>query len=318
MPREPKVALVATARDEGPYILEWVAHHRLCGFDPIIMYQNDSRDGTVQILTELDRLGIIQYFDNPADHNRQATAYKRAGQLLALREADYFMSLDLDELFCVFQPPYTVQSLIARMPSFDTLIVNWRVFGSANLVNFEPELMATRFTLTHPEDEIKTKLKGYKTINATASWQRPGAHSPREPLKPEEDMIVINASGLTYPAFERKSYRATDPMAYANAQVNHYATRDLWSFIRKSLRGGGNNPDRQLPSGYWRRNNRNDVEDTRMSDRFNAIQAEIAKLDAQSGGVLAKMHKATGLMTERELARLQDNPKAQALFNEIS
>jgi len=30
------------------------------------------------------------------------------------------------------------------------------------------------------------------------------------------------------------------------------------------------------------------------------------------------MHKATSLMTERELQRLQDNPKAQALFNEIS
>lgn len=41
-----KVALVATAKDEGPFVLEWVAYHRLAGFDPIIIYQNDSTDGT--------------------------------------------------------------------------------------------------------------------------------------------------------------------------------------------------------------------------------------------------------------------------------
>ena len=313
----PRVALVATAKDEGPYILEWVAHHRLCGFDPIIIYQNDSVDGTDRILAELDRLGIIRYFDNPAEKNRQAIAYKRAGHLPEFRAADYFMSLDLDELFCGFEPPHSVQALIAMQDDFDTMIVNWRNFGSAGLTEFEPALVAERFTRTHPKDEATTKLRGYKTINRTGSWQRAGAHSPREPLKPEDQMVVINASGLRYPEFRRESYRATDPKAYANAQVNHYATRELWSFVRKSLKGGGNNPDRRLPHGYWRRNDRNEVEDRMLADRADALHAEVARLDALSDGKLGKMTNTSVKLTLKGMGRLKTNPEAQALIDAI-
>ena len=53
---EPTSLLVATVKNEGPNILEWVAHHRLCGFDRIQIYQNDSTDTTVQTLRTLDRL----------------------------------------------------------------------------------------------------------------------------------------------------------------------------------------------------------------------------------------------------------------------
>ena len=56
--------LVATVRNEGPNILEWVAHHRLCGFDRIQIFQNDSTDNTVRTLRILDRLGVIEFFQN--------------------------------------------------------------------------------------------------------------------------------------------------------------------------------------------------------------------------------------------------------------
>ena len=56
--------LVTTIKDEGPNILEWVAHHRLCGFDTIMVFQNNSSDFTVQTLKVLDRLGAIRYLPN--------------------------------------------------------------------------------------------------------------------------------------------------------------------------------------------------------------------------------------------------------------
>lgn len=61
----PRAFLVGTAKNEGPYILEWVAHHLEVGFTDIALYQNDSDDLTHEIMRTLAGLGVIQYFPNP-------------------------------------------------------------------------------------------------------------------------------------------------------------------------------------------------------------------------------------------------------------
>ena len=83
---EPTSLLVAAVKNEGPYILEWVAHHRLCGFSRIQIYQNDSNDMTVQILRTLERIGAIEFHNNR--HNKgahQMRAYRRASRSEATR-----------------------------------------------------------------------------------------------------------------------------------------------------------------------------------------------------------------------------------------
>ena len=42
--------LVTAVTNEGHTILEWVAHHRLCGFDRIQIYHHESTDTTVRTL----------------------------------------------------------------------------------------------------------------------------------------------------------------------------------------------------------------------------------------------------------------------------
>ncbi|MBL4751427.1 MAG: glycosyltransferase family 2 protein [Amylibacter sp.] len=37
-------------KNEGPYLLEWVAHHKALGFDHIVVCTNDCEDFTVEIL----------------------------------------------------------------------------------------------------------------------------------------------------------------------------------------------------------------------------------------------------------------------------
>ncbi|MBT9572601.1 MAG: glycosyltransferase family 2 protein, partial [Pseudomonas umsongensis] len=43
----------AICKNEKPYILEWVAHQKLSGFDQIFVYDNDSDDGTAEALIRL-------------------------------------------------------------------------------------------------------------------------------------------------------------------------------------------------------------------------------------------------------------------------
>ena len=58
--RHVKATLIATAKDEGHNILEWLAHHRLAGFTEFILFQNDSTDGTAEMLELLAELGVTE------------------------------------------------------------------------------------------------------------------------------------------------------------------------------------------------------------------------------------------------------------------
>ena len=49
--------IITTMKNEAPYILEWVAHHLVIGFDHIVVLTNDCTDTTNAILTRLDALG---------------------------------------------------------------------------------------------------------------------------------------------------------------------------------------------------------------------------------------------------------------------
>jgi hypothetical protein len=57
--------LALTVKNEAPNIWEWVAYHRAIGFTDIVIYQNDSVDGTQALLRTMAEAGFIQYFPNP-------------------------------------------------------------------------------------------------------------------------------------------------------------------------------------------------------------------------------------------------------------
>ena len=40
-----KIAICAIFKDEAPYLLEWLAFHRMIGVDLFVLYDNGSNDG---------------------------------------------------------------------------------------------------------------------------------------------------------------------------------------------------------------------------------------------------------------------------------
>ncbi len=57
--------IVTTMKNEGPFILEWIAYHRAIGVDDFLVYTNDCTDGTDDMLKLLDQHGIVQHRENP-------------------------------------------------------------------------------------------------------------------------------------------------------------------------------------------------------------------------------------------------------------
>ena len=42
----PQITVVTCLRDEGPFVVDWIAHLRAIGVTRILAYTNDCRDGT--------------------------------------------------------------------------------------------------------------------------------------------------------------------------------------------------------------------------------------------------------------------------------
>ena len=62
-----KVELVSIARDEGPFIREWLAHYLMLGFDRITVYDNASTDGMSEVLQKASAaFSRFSQLDGPA------------------------------------------------------------------------------------------------------------------------------------------------------------------------------------------------------------------------------------------------------------
>ena len=137
-------------KDEGPFILEWIAHHRAIGFDQIIVYTNNCTDGTVRLLKGLEASGWCTHRGNRVreGENAQPRAYTRLSNTDLLDDSDWVMVLDADEFLNIHLGSGMLADLINEMdPDANILALNWRVFGDSNHDAYKQDLTTRRFNL---------------------------------------------------------------------------------------------------------------------------------------------------------------------------
>ncbi len=55
-------------RNEGSFLLDWLAHHRACGFGDFLVFSNDCTDGTDAMLDRLAAMGWLTHVRNDGPH----------------------------------------------------------------------------------------------------------------------------------------------------------------------------------------------------------------------------------------------------------
>ena len=92
--------VLASARNEGPYVLDWVSYHLSIGFEHIFIYTNDNQDGSGALLEALAAGGAITLVrnDGGAVLSPQEKAYAHALSILPqILDYRWTAVLDLDE-----------------------------------------------------------------------------------------------------------------------------------------------------------------------------------------------------------------------------
>lgn len=283
--RSPGVTLCAIARNEGPYLLEWIAWHRVAGMERIVIYSNESDDGSDDLLARLGALGIIDYRPWPGVEGRssQIAAYQDA---VVRCETKWIAFLDLDE-FLNLKGNETVDAFLATLPADTGAVgINWRVFGSSGKREREPGLVMERFTraaaLDHPTSrQIKTIAVAADIYKVTAHRVRLMRHGRR----------YVDAAGKPL-----DPGRGFAPGNHALIQVNHYVLKSRAEFESKRARGSAlravGDPTKftHRDGTYFDDHDRNEEPDESILARVGRLHMEIARL----GEVLSRGETSRG------------------------
>jgi hypothetical protein len=291
--------VVSTMKNEGPYILDWVAHYKTLGFDHILVCTNDCTDPTVDILLRLQEMGLV------TQHNtivRKAGIHRSALRQASRRydivmDAKWVFVCDVDEYLNIHMGDGSVQALVEESGAdSDVISVPWRVFGPDGIETFSDKPVSQQFIKSLYTNQHK--------------FQRMGLHAPVSLDDHIADTRRVLPGGAEYII---NGQRTDNPPLFTHAQVNHYALRSMDSFLVKRARGRANHSHHVLGMEYWDRFNLNDETDTSI-DRYKTKSAKLAK-ELKSDPVLKDLHARAVDWHRRKAASLKMDPDMDDLIN---
>ncbi len=323
-----RTAIVTTMKNEGPFILEWIAYHRAIGVEDFLIYTNDCTDGTDTMLQMLERKGLCQWRENPfreMDLKPQHAALQAAEAEPIMRDCAWGICMDVDEFIDIKIGDGTLTALYAAMeammPGANMIALTWRLFGNNEVHDYADEFLLDQFTSCAPEVVRKPhQAWGFKTLFRNIEiYKKLGVHRPKG-LKPDlwDQVRWLNGSGKPMPKeMFRNGWRSTfETYGYDWVQLNHYAVRSAESFLVKRDRGRVNHVDRDQGLNYWFRMNHNFAEDRSIQRMIPALRAEFDRLMADPE--IAAAHAHSVACHREKIAELRGTENYQRFYDELT
>ncbi|BDW86042.1 glycosyltransferase family 2 protein [Roseicyclus marinus] len=295
--------ILSMMKDEGPRLLEWLAYHRLIGFDAVWVYTNDCRDGTDAMLDRLASMGLCRHRPNPVPPGKkpQPHALTLAEKNHALLDTDWLLPIDADEFLHVRTGDGTLTALLAACPTgTQGIAVNWRMMGSNKIVAWSPDPVLPQFTRGAPTDfrrgwGVKTLFQPYPHLKL--GIHRPGvkgAAQHPDRLDTLLDRHWVNGSGLRLPpGFMADGWRGSAAThGYDLAEIAHFAVQSREAYLLRGDRGNVNLKQGKYDATYFAVFDRNEV--------------ALPDLSAWSGRIAALVED---WLTDTTLRRLHDQSR---------
>ena len=321
-----QVTAVSMMKDEGPYVIEWIAHHLAIGFTDLVVYTNDCSDGTDSMLIRLEELGLCHHRRNdiPEGIRPQPSALNYAQAEPVVQQSDWVMVFDADEFVSIRYGDGTLDDMLTatKAQGANGVVITWRIFGSGGVVDWSRAPVTEQYLWAAPT--TWNKGWGVKTLFAfdAAKWKL-GIHRPKIKAKWVEtefpDQIKwLNGSGREMEDyFKFRGWRSiTRTVGYDWVQLNHYAVKSVDSYAIRKMRGNVNNKKDKYNSDYWSLQDRNEVRDDTMlryTERRNQIIAQLLQ-DPE----LKRLHFAALERAENRLDELRQTEAYHALVADLA
>ncbi|MCJ7872391.1 glycosyltransferase family 2 protein [Phaeobacter sp. J2-8] len=323
-----RITAVTCVKNEGPFLLEWIAYNRVIGVTDHLFYSNDCTDATDRLLDLLADHGIVRHLPNPAEgRNYQMEALKDARRQDIVRAADWLWVADVDKFLNIHVGDHSIPALIAACGDPQAISVTFQFMANDGVDAFVDAPVIGQFTRGHNPDLwcAETAIEVKTLIRRDFPLQYYGAHRPFfKTDRPRASYPVWkDGAGRAVPeafliaANKRRIRKFPAAGARGFASLNHYALRSLDSYLVKNDRGDVNRENRDFDDTYWRERNDDAWEDRSILRMLPKVQAEIAALKALPGvtamhDTAVQLHQARRdrLLTEPEYREMQAQLRA--------
>ncbi|EBA03227.1 hypothetical protein RB2150_01189 [Rhodobacteraceae bacterium HTCC2150] len=315
-----KRVIVTTMKNEGPFMLEWVAYNRAIGFTNFIIYTNDCDDGTEKIAKRLEEMGLAKHEENKfrKGASPQRMALRRAPEVDAYKEADWLICADCDEFLNIRVGDGTLDALFEKVPDIDAMSVCWKLFGNGGQLTYKQGLIIDQFEWGLGEDEYPNyRAYGMKTlVRQNAKFDRLRVHRPWF-NKTMTDIHWVDGGGKPMPAtYLEGGWKASEGFTHDYARLHHYAVRSVDSFLVKRDRGRTNHVNDDQGEEYWRNMNYNSTRDTSIKRMVGKTQALFDEMLQDEK--LKNLHNAACEWHEGKIATLRERDGWAEFSDKIS
>lgn len=283
--RKQQICIIAIFRNEAPYIIEWIAHHRLLGIQEFYIADNDSDDESQQILKKLKEAGYCEWIPwiTEGDVKPQLPAYRKLLSMLP-EPTDWVAFLDADEYIWPTSN-ISIGDFLRSIPEkTGAIAMNWAVYGSSEHYNYTPEPSTIRFTWH--ADKTRNANLNFKTLarpNAIIDFTCPhnailkeGYHHIHTDSTPKTSLL---------PADRPEEYKhcQSQSLCWEFFRINHYIIRSWSEFIQKKAQRGRAYSRSALKSIYFWGHDFHDKEEIPSPAYTTALETEIDRIERAIG-----------------------------------
>ena len=169
-----KITAITCVKNEGPFLLEWVAFNRIIGVTDFLIYSNDCDDGTAELLDGLASAGLVAHLPNPAKGRKyQVEALRDARRQKIAKDADWVWIADVDEFLNIHAGDGQISDLIAACDDPQGISISHQHFSDCGIEEFADKPVIAQFDRSHNPDIWCDKLEiEVKTLIQTRSAQQ--------------------------------------------------------------------------------------------------------------------------------------------------
>ncbi|MEM9009747.1 MAG: glycosyltransferase family 2 protein [Pseudomonadota bacterium] len=253
----PRVLLMACARNEAPYLPEWIAWHRLIGVQQILVYTNDCSDGTVRMLQRMQQLGLATHAFNTgltrdgAQMPPQQRALRHVRKHPLYAEAEWFLHIDIDEFLVIHAGDGRIAGLLAEVPEADVIPIAWKLFGPDGRFHLGRRLLTEGLVDCEGPSHAESPPRTFKALTRLSDQlNRYGVHRPGFRAEARRSIRWRTPAGRAVDHLADGGYALAGEVGDAVAQLNHYALRTYTAFLGKQARGSSARPGRAFDAEY--------------------------------------------------------------------
>lgn len=220
------IALVAIAKNEEPYICEWLAYHKAIGFDHVFLYDNGNKPNLQKLTKKFGDFVTVRKI-------KKIKGETVSVQIRALQDAlqngvqDYkwVSTLDIDE-FLALKKHRSVKEFIQDYQDYSQILIHWYIFGHNGFYDYSGENITKThlYRKTSPDENVKCIAK-------TAHLHAEGMHFHACKLK--ESYLTVNVDKQVIQPATTISITNSNQSTY----IFHYQCRSYLQLLNRAKRG---------------------------------------------------------------------------------